>query len=1396
MAHSTSTAATFYKDDEETRRMIGSMELGLGLGLGVGMGLSEEEAVMVEQVKEDPELTGETQMMNETQFIFEFPGQEEENTHNTTVEHETHSPSSEYLLPIPFSSSLSSFHPDSSPLQSSPYNTTSVLQDHTHRLASTSSVVTTTAVSAACIPPLRTGSPTTEAMRSMMSVFRVDPFASYDIDAGSRRKRRKRGSTYAMLSDPEQTSREEPLMFTFQIDGMQDNDYDNFNHLDSTSVMLDGVGGSLSIPSSPSMNMLSSYSSTLPNYNTFLHSESDDLSNMVLHTSGETISTTTVTTTGGGSGTTTFGSLYTSYSPSPRHHHYSHSFHNNNINMIGTNMQRHSYLHHSSGGSSSNPSLNTVSNPNLSSTNYMLQNMQHNVGFNLDIGTLGMSMNTMPVDVSMNTTTASFHNPVPGTNPPVQIPIPGVSPLSATSVPMNLGLPDTDANIDSSTSNNNNTVSSMDHPLSVASISDFGGGIMVAHHFSEEEEHEENNSWHSSQSHRSYHPSHHHHHHSPSQQQQQRYQRHYRNHQSTSRHNTTSSQSQNQGFGNRLADKGEKQLRFPLDLSLTKLGRIHGDITPQSISIPESGQEENKSQVDHSQGHDEEHQSGEDKGNHRDEPQETPELDQNQIIEYDNIQVENVRGINSGLEFENLDLTLKTEINQLEYPSPLSEDNEEENEYEKDRRDGRQNEIDSDQVLKVGFESGSKGRGEEKLETRKRKREHETLENGHSLKIPALSSCSYSPKAASTDGVDKFQRIRHAACGCADDTVISSPAPSVATQTHSTTNSTDSITQSSFDFNSFPLSSRFDVDYVDNDLVVDDHDHHERDEKSDIQTHEIPKRETLITSRPASGPSSTWTGSGGGLVFLPAAASPEHGDGHGDDEDQNKGENDGDIGFWNRDVGSPSLELELEFEPGSRPGMEACSGPHPGLMFPQCDQWSLNHDNDGDATASKFISSPQKSSSAVSSSSSVETSNQIQLPKLHYSNNQFQGSGTHTLNYYNPDDHYNLPVRFFPITHKSEYSVFWIIYFPDERYFNEHQLLLDLRFKFWGFENAHICPIPTCSKTFAVRSNARRHLRIHGSKIGSSTDYNADDGSDCSPPGASFSPSKLDRGRERSLSPFTSTSLSRQNSDSQRHQISLQYNREKEHPYKYPCTPPHSYLESRQSSHQFLRSEDGRPLSPSPEQERSIGMDESKSNICLYDYYVKENSYGVENEYFVPGTSEGTNQSSTLSHITAISPQLIFSQQNFIASTTSTSDTRPSSTSSMTSNSTSSSDSSMHTPNSFISEDPTVSINPSVPFKHSEPFETRINAHIPRSISNGAEMRDVNPPSSSLPSGALISMPIPQARFGSSSLRKVTKFQVRNYYLSLVLVFTGPRLYGQTISDRASIRIPPINPAE
>ncbi|KAF8503891.1 hypothetical protein BU17DRAFT_71729 [Hysterangium stoloniferum] len=66
--------------------------------------------------------------------------------------------------------------------------------------------------------PTRPCSPTTEAMRAMMTVFRVDPFASYEADAGTRRKRRKRGSTYARMTDPERSSKEEPLMFTFQVD--------------------------------------------------------------------------------------------------------------------------------------------------------------------------------------------------------------------------------------------------------------------------------------------------------------------------------------------------------------------------------------------------------------------------------------------------------------------------------------------------------------------------------------------------------------------------------------------------------------------------------------------------------------------------------------------------------------------------------------------------------------------------------------------------------------------------------------------------------------------------------------------------------------------------------------------------------------------------------------------------------------------------------------------------------------------------------------------------------------------------------------------------------------------------------------------------------------------------
>lgn len=51
-----------------------------------------------------------------------------------------------------------------------------------------------------------------------MSVFRVDPFSTYDADSGTRRKRRKRGSTYARTTDPEASSRVEPLLLTFQLD--------------------------------------------------------------------------------------------------------------------------------------------------------------------------------------------------------------------------------------------------------------------------------------------------------------------------------------------------------------------------------------------------------------------------------------------------------------------------------------------------------------------------------------------------------------------------------------------------------------------------------------------------------------------------------------------------------------------------------------------------------------------------------------------------------------------------------------------------------------------------------------------------------------------------------------------------------------------------------------------------------------------------------------------------------------------------------------------------------------------------------------------------------------------------------------------------------------------------
>lgn len=62
-------------------------------------------------------------------------------------------------------------------------------------------------------------------MRAMMGFFRVDPFASYDTESASdafpssrQPKRRKRSSTYALMTDPEASSREEPLMLTFQLE--------------------------------------------------------------------------------------------------------------------------------------------------------------------------------------------------------------------------------------------------------------------------------------------------------------------------------------------------------------------------------------------------------------------------------------------------------------------------------------------------------------------------------------------------------------------------------------------------------------------------------------------------------------------------------------------------------------------------------------------------------------------------------------------------------------------------------------------------------------------------------------------------------------------------------------------------------------------------------------------------------------------------------------------------------------------------------------------------------------------------------------------------------------------------------------------------------------------------
>jgi Zinc finger, C2H2 type len=114
------------------------------------------------------------------QFIFEFPGGEDE--------------------PPPFELPSASVFPDHSSSSQVPTCDSPALEGS----CSTSRT--------------RPGSPTTEAMKSMMSVFRVDPFASYDADSGTRRKRRKRGSTYARTTDPEASSKEEPLMFTFQLE--------------------------------------------------------------------------------------------------------------------------------------------------------------------------------------------------------------------------------------------------------------------------------------------------------------------------------------------------------------------------------------------------------------------------------------------------------------------------------------------------------------------------------------------------------------------------------------------------------------------------------------------------------------------------------------------------------------------------------------------------------------------------------------------------------------------------------------------------------------------------------------------------------------------------------------------------------------------------------------------------------------------------------------------------------------------------------------------------------------------------------------------------------------------------------------------------------------------------
>lgn len=443
---------------------------------------------------------------NEPQFIFEFPGQDDEDagntlanlnsnsnsninsTHNTTFEHETISPVSENNSSNNFISN-SPLHSRDSYSGTSTYNTAAlatasstsfgsatllptILDEHHHPLSSTA---TAAIISSSSSSPLRPGSPTTESMRSMMSVFRVDPFASYDADAGSRRKRRKRGSSYAMLSDPEKTSREEPLMFTFQIEASPGSEYyenyENYHHHNhllggsadiagpSSAMVLDHALSTPSPHSSPSINILppgstdyyhqpsSSSSSSAAKYNPYLQSaiDSDDFSNMMLSSASTSTSTPTCGDTApiSSRSTTAFSHLYSGYTtPSRQSHSHHQSFHS-----LGTNPSSHQ--HHSPFASSSSshhpqhhhPHHHHQSHSDLTlnptqDTAYMFQNMRQSMGMhlgnlsNLNVqginAVIGMNTMSMPPSVAASLR-PSYH---PTATPPISGPGPSSSAMN------------------------------------------------------------------------------------------------------------------------------------------------------------------------------------------------------------------------------------------------------------------------------------------------------------------------------------------------------------------------------------------------------------------------------------------------------------------------------------------------------------------------------------------------------------------------------------------------------------------------------------------------------------------------------------------------------------------------------------------------------------------------------------------------------------------------------------------------------------------------------------------------------------------------------------------------------------------------------------------------------